>query len=454
MPNNQDETSYASLVRQVIRESPDPIPADEILHRVDNIRPVETRSPKNTIRSALAACRLIAHDGDGRYGWFPRMLKGSVVRAPLISSDLEAERIIIDQDVRDLLWPGFFSSDGELTDRNPVTVALPDGALTQLPLDFFGNGNWGTTGSTAFRSWLDSCNPRTGDHLIFEAVDAEARLYAVRFDDQESRNLISLYARTEEVEHAAEDHLWRRRAFGLDPNSLVRYLLGAGYYKDPLPPEPISLIWNRAYPAHLIGDDLIENRSRKRSKPGKLFQLKITLLDINPPVWRRIVVPGNTTLAILHYIIQLAMGWTNSHLHQFIIDEQYYSDPEFQLDLEFDDIKDESSVRIGSILTGQSPGFLYEYDFGDNWRHVITVEQVSQPGPDDDFPRCIGGERACPPEDVGGSFGYENFLETISNPFHDEYSTTLEWIGGYFDPERLSTGRINRLLKRFMSTAG
>lgn len=449
MPNKQDEISYASLVRQVVRDSPDPIAADEILHRVDAIRPVETRSPKNTIRSALASCRLIAHDGEGCYGWFPRMLKGSVVRAPLISSDLEAKRIIIEDDIRDLLWPAFFASDGEFLDRAPVTSVLPDGTRTQIPLDFFGNGIWGTTGSSAFWSWLDSCRSRTGDHLIFEAIDAEARIYAVRYEDQESRNLILLYARSEEVEHAAEDHLWRRRAFGLDPIALVRYLLGAGYYKDPVPPESIPLIWNRAYPAHLIIDSMLENRRKRPAKNRKLFQLKIALSDIDPPVWRRLVVPDTATLTDLHYFIQLAMGWTNSHLHQFIIDERYYSDPAFRLDPDFGDFEDESSVRIGSILSDQSADFLYEYDFGDDWRHVITVEQISRPGTDDFYPRCIEGERACPPEDVGGAHGYETFLAAISDPDHEEYEERLEWIGGYFDSERLSIGRINRLFNRY-----
>lgn len=447
MSNNQNESSYASVVRQVIRDSPDPIPVDEILHRVDQIRPVESRSPKNTIRSALAACPLIANDGEGHFGWFPRMLTGSVVRTPLISSEIGTECIIINHDLRDLLWPAFFGGNGELSDRNPVNLELPDGTRAILPLEFFGQGVWGTTGSPAFWNWLNSANPQTGDHLILEAVDAEQRLYAVRFDDQENRNLISLYARTEEIEHAAEDHLWRRRAFGLDINALVRHLLASGYYRDPLPPEPIPLIWNRAYPAHLIVDDLIENRSRKRGKPRQIYRLKITLLDIEPPVWRRIEVADNTTLAELNLIIQLAMGWTNSHLHQFIIDERFYSDPRFELD--FGDVKDEFKATISSALAGKSIDFLYEYDFGDDWRHHIRVEDVRPAKPDDLLPRCLDGRRAGPPEDVGGSMGYEGFLDAIDNPSHEEHEQYLEWIGGSFDAERLSIGRINRLLKRF-----
>src|SRR5215472_435534 len=121
----QEKKSYASLVRQILQEAPEPITAAEILRRVGRIRRVETRSPEKTIRSALALCRLIANDGEGRYGWFPRMLKGSIVRAPLFASDLLREHIYFDDEVRDLLWPSFFAGLGELLDRNPVAIELP-----------------------------------------------------------------------------------------------------------------------------------------------------------------------------------------------------------------------------------------------------------------------------------------------------------------------------------------
>lgn len=272
MKHHQSEPSIASLVRQILLESPQPLTVAEILQRVRQIRPLDTRSLENTIRSALSSCPLIANDGEGRYGWFPRMLKGSTVRAPLISSDLEAEHIFIEKDLRDLLWPGFFASQGELSDRSPVDAILPDGTRASLPLEHYGDGTWMTTGAPQFWKWLETCSPETGDDLIFEAIDAEQRLYAVRFDPWEGRNPPSLYARTEEVEHAADDHFWLRRAHGLDTTSLVRYLLAAGYYRDPLPPESINLIWNRVYPAHLIGEAMFKLKPKTRRKLRNLCQ--------------------------------------------------------------------------------------------------------------------------------------------------------------------------------------
>jgi hypothetical protein len=446
---NQDKLSYASLVRLTMQESPEPLSVAEVLRRVNRVRPVETRSPESTIRSALAQCYLIANDGEGRYGWFPRMLKGSVVRAPLIASDLEGERIIIDDDVRDLLWPSFFVSQNDLRDRNPVNVVLPGGIHTSLPLDFFGEGIWGTNGSPKFWKWLETCRPTTGDDLIIEAIDAEKRKYRVSFEGKAGRNLAALYARTEEVEHAAEDHFWRGRAHGAAIWTLARHLLAAGYYKDRIPPESISLIWNRVYAAHLIGEAMIEPKRKTRRKLRKVYQLKISLLESNPPIWRRLIVADNTALADLHWIFQLAMGWTNSHLHQFIVDEQYYSDPDFGLDEEDFDVNDESMETLGSVLAEEDAPFIYEYDFGDNWRHLITIEQVLDPSEVESFPRCIDGGRSCPPEDVGGVWGYENFLEAIADPAHEDHEQFLVWAGGSFDPERFSAERINRLLRRY-----
>src|SRR5262249_15835266 len=363
--------SYASLVRQILQEAPEPITAAEILRRVGWIRRVETRSPENTIRSALALCRLIANDGEGRYGWFPRMLKGSIVRAPLFASDLLRERIYFDDEVRDLLWPSFFAGQGELLDRNPVAIELPSGSHTSLSLDHFGQGNWGTLGTPDFWNWLQTCRATTGDALIIEAVDAEARRYRVSFDAQAGRDAAAFRKRTEEVEQAAEDYLWRHRAYGVAVWSIARHLLAAGYYRNPVPPEAISVIWNRVVPAQMIGERMIGRRRMTRRKTRKVYQLMVILSESNPPIWRRLLVADSATLYDLHWFIQLSMGWTNSHLHQFIIDEQYYSDPEFELDEDFGTVHDETATILGKVIKEEGSRFVYEYDFGDSWKHEI-----------------------------------------------------------------------------------
>jgi hypothetical protein len=104
---------------------------------------------------------------------------------------------------------------------------------------------------------------------------------------------------------------------------------------------------------------------------------------------------------------------------------------------------------LGSALAEEDAPFIYEYDFGDSWRHLITIEQVLHPSEVESFPRCIDGARACPPEDVGGVWGYENFLEAIAGPAHEDHEQFLVWAGGSFDPERFSAERINRRLRRY-----
>jgi len=171
------------------------------------------------------------------------------------------------------------------------------------------------------------------------------------------------------------------------------------------------------------------------AKQSKIYQLKITLKYIRPPIWRRIEVPGDVTLDELHLILQAAMGWTNSHLHQFKVGKIYYGEPSID---EFSDLnlKDESKARLHNVLAKPKQKMIYEYDFGDGWEHEILLEKVLQPDSVVRYPRCIGGARACPPEDCGGTGGYMNFLEAIADPEHEEHEEYLDWIGGEFDPEK------------------
>ncbi len=181
-----------------------------------------------------------------------------------------------------------------------------------------------------------------------------------------------------------------------------------------------------------------------------IFQFKITLLDSNPPIWRRIQVQ-DCTLDKLHEHIQTAMGWTNSHLHQFEIKGQRYGDPEL-LDDGFEDFdcEDSTTTMVSEILpkTGKRFAFKYEYDFGDSWEHEVMFEGSPPIDPKAKYPLCLEGERACPPEDCGGVWGYGDFLDAISNPKHEEHENMLEWIGGKFDPERFDPGKATKEMKK------
>ena len=177
----------------------------------------------------------------------------------------------------------------------------------------------------------------------------------------------------------------------------------------------------------------------------QIYQLKITLQGVNPPIWRRIQVRGDTSLDKLHDTIQVVMGWTDSHLHQFIVGEAYFGAPEPY----YDDLpmSDETEFKLRRITRNEGSAFIYEYDFGDRWAHELLVEKILPPE-ESKYPVCLAGERACPPEDVGGVWGYEGFLEAIRDHDHPEHEDYLEWIGGEFDPEAFDLEAVNAALRR------
>ena len=182
---------------------------------------------------------------------------------------------------------------------------------------------------------------------------------------------------------------------------------------------------------------------------GTVYQLKVTLMDISPPPWRRIQVKGDITLLKLHNVLQVVMGWEDYHLHQFEIDGISYTRP-----LPYDPIpdelgqEDERRRRLNRMVTSENERFLYEYDFGDSWIHEILVEKILPLDPEMRYPVCLKGKRSCPPEDVGGPWGYADFLEAIQDPNNPEHEEYLEWAGEDFDPEAFDLDEINRALRK------
>src|SRR5580693_1788382 len=165
-----------------------------------------------------------------------------------------------------------------------------------------------------------------------------------------------------------------------------------------------------------------------------IYQLKITLLEIDPPIWRRIQVPSTIQLCCLHDAIQAVMGWTDSHLHQFEKDGKYWGVPDYD---EFNelDLIDESKTQLAKVLKAEGDSMIYVYDFGDNWQHEVLLEKIIPVNEIVKTPICIGGERRCPPEDVGGVGGYEEFLEALLDPGHEDYERFVLWCGGHFIDE-------------------
>ncbi|MDR1936414.1 MAG: plasmid pRiA4b ORF-3 family protein [Candidatus Accumulibacter sp.] len=190
-----------------------------------------------------------------------------------------------------------------------------------------------------------------------------------------------------------------------------------------------------------------EVRSSKRRAAPALLQLKIELEWIEPVIWRRFVVPETLTLGKLHDVIQVVMGWENCHLHEFDIAGGRYgiSDPEFEWEEET--VRSERRVRLVTALRGKK-SFRYIYDFGDHWEHRIKVEKVLPPDPAFESVLCLAGANACPPEDVGGSSAYMNFVEAISDPEHRDHDDIMEWFAGPFDPAAFDLEDVKLRLRR------
>lgn len=176
-------------------------------------------------------------------------------------------------------------------------------------------------------------------------------------------------------------------------------------------------------------------------------RLHVSLAEIEPPIWRRFVVPAEWTLDKLHLVLQAGFSWTDSHLHEFRIGGLRYGD----LDL-LDDgyggsrVFDYTEVRLADFV-GRDSAFTYLYDFGDDWHHVIRIEEWLSLDPVPRHAECLEGARAKPPEDVGGPWSYGDFLEAIRDQDHDDHEANLRWAGGHFDPEWFALDLINKDLR-------
>lgn len=179
-----------------------------------------------------------------------------------------------------------------------------------------------------------------------------------------------------------------------------------------------------------------------------LYQLKITLKWSKPPIWRRVVVRADMPLHRLHGLIQIVMGWTNSHLHQFNVGRTFYGKP----DPEFADMGSETlnekRYTVADLAPVAKKKFIYEYDFGDGWQHEVKVEKVLPLDAAFKHPVCLAGANACPPEDCGGIGGYYNLLEILADPKHPEHADMKEWIGGELDAAEFDLNEVNAVLKR------
>jgi hypothetical protein len=168
-----------------------------------------------------------------------------------------------------------------------------------------------------------------------------------------------------------------------------------------------------------------------KRQPALICQLKITMKVISPPIWRRVQVARDIPLDELHMVLQRAMGWTNSHLHQYVFGQVMIGIADGESN---EPLIDERKIWLEEVA-GANTTFVYEYDFGDGWEHDVVVEKIFAAEAGVEYPRCVDGGRRCPPEDCGGPLGYMELVEIVANPKHERHEDMLEWLGEVIDPE-------------------
>jgi hypothetical protein len=174
---------------------------------------------------------------------------------------------------------------------------------------------------------------------------------------------------------------------------------------------------------------------KRRPGPSTIHQIKVTLLEVETPVWRCLHVASDIELFRLHRVLQAAMGWRNAHPHEFRIggSQGGGSTPE--------------RATLADVAPVEGASLLYCYDFGDGWEHEIVVERIAAPVPEQRYPMCLDGARACPPEDCGGPPGYAHLVEALGDPHHPEHDELLDWVGGSFEPDTFDRDAINVRLR-------
>jgi hypothetical protein len=282
---------------------------------------------------------------------------------------------------------------------------------------------------------IDAVLRRHGVDDAFLAAERDA-MSAVRIGPTNDRSIVGVM--NEFAFHG--ELLWKDGFQDLDALSLrmASLILGPLDHRSGSPDRELAAVVGGTEPLATViafpGQPAAADPAPSASgKGGSVYHLKVTLLDTKPPIWRRVLVDGRSTLDQLHEVIQAAFGWWNYHLHEFEVGCTRYGIPDPDEDWG-EPPRDERRTRLDAIA-GEGATLRYTYDFGDGWEHRVVVEKVLAMTAGTTVPACIGGRRACPPEDCGGTWGYRELLEILADPAHPEHDERREWLGREFDPE-------------------
>ena len=422
--------SFTKLAHDVVYESGEPLSVVEIIERVNAITPITTKNPKQTIRNAVSQSQMIVSNGDGRYGWKPRLVDGSIVRHTLSEAELVKKVLHWDQDLRDAIWPTFYAKQ-MYEDRSPAKVGLLNEVVVELPLIHFGNGVWGTEPPPPFWEWLNKQNAQVGDHLLFHVIDNEARWFAVTFEARKNRDEQAIQKRNQALFSFMEK--MKQRPQGAAEWDVTRDLLATGFYYDDIPPDPFSEMWEtptwagRLYaeddeplnrpedapdplltalferPAQVYDPDLPPNlpreydpdygrRHSRRSQKARKGSVTAYTLRINhrafPDAYGELLLAEDQTLEDLHLEIQILFHWDDDHLYSF-----YVTDPDGRR-IEIGSPWSETTlhthlIQLGALNLTAGQRFLYLFDYGDNHEFDVQVMEVNPYAPKGKYPKVL-----------------------------------------------------------------
>ena len=421
--------SYTELTHKVVREAFDAIPFAEIVSRVNALRRITSKNPKQTIRGAINGSHMILSTGDRRFGWKPRLITGSVLRHTLQAAELGKQWLYWDIGVRDALWPGFFETQ-KYGDQKPVTASFGDGKEIILSLEHAAHATWGSVADHLFWDWLEGLGSSAGDHLMLDVIDGMAKTYAFRFEPRAARDEAVIAARNQVLLEAGRKR--DRKAYGVTDWELTAHLLAIGFYKHPVPPDPFSELWPEAekpavpitpsdsdpLASALFGQEAhaydfeqpaglppeydpalgqrrprFSELARRQSVTSSTFRVHLRRL---PEIWRDLELAEDNTFEDLHLLCQRAFSWSEDHLYSFFLSGKAW-DRVSEIGSPWSDSSLHThQIRIGDVELKEGGSFLYLFDYGDGHEFEVTLLQRDLLAPKGDYPRITGRQGRAP----------------------------------------------------------
>ncbi|MFH1367958.1 MAG: plasmid pRiA4b ORF-3 family protein [Elusimicrobiota bacterium] len=436
------------MIKELLKEANKPLNMLELISEIENRYKV--KKTKQQIRNALNAydCKDIVRVSEGMYDLLSRVINGNYFRYSLTDIDVERGILSCDRELQ------FIFNSVFRVDNLPIALRSANGDISSK-ITFYGGEATPRRAIEGFGIWFKQWNLCPCDDVIIKVVDYDAAIYEIVPQKKESRNEELILRKNKETADILHEIASRTDIKGGWIDMLTKRVTCEYSYKDNCPPDTISRIAasdNRFYEVKgVLGEIyLTSSRSSRTNKAAialpkaytNIFQFRISLDEIRPTIWRRIQVPSSYSFWDLHVAIQDAMGWLDCHLHEFQIKDHisgnkaYIGIPDEDSDLMTGRKTLEGwKEPIAEWFSFEHNTAKYVYDFGDDWKHNIELEKIMPCEENVKYPRCIGGECACPPEDVGSVSGYFELIEIMKIPSHPGHKEMVEWIGNdNFDP--------------------